>query len=99
MDLPFIPAMAFCASSGVLIVTKPNPRARPVARSIIKFASVTVPKAANAASRSFSVVLKERFPTNNLLLMQVHHPDQLLFPRLFPAIGIKIITELSSPED
>jgi hypothetical protein len=33
------------------------------------FVSTTVPQAANASWRSFSVVLKERFPTNNFVLM------------------------------
>jgi hypothetical protein len=52
-----------------LMVTKPKPRGRLVMRSIIRLVSVTEPNAANASLRSFSVVLKERFPTNNLLLM------------------------------
>ena len=63
--------MAFCASSVVLMVTKPKPRGRPVSRSIIMLVSVTVPCAANASCKSFSVVSKERFPTNNLLLIDV----------------------------
>jgi hypothetical protein len=58
-----------------------------------------VPWAANASCKSFSVVLKERFPTNNLLFI-----DDLLFKtnyfsRLFPTIGSQIITEPRSLED
>ncbi len=66
---PLSAAMAFCASSGEFMVTKPKPRGRPVVRSIIRLVSTTVPCAAKASCRSFSVVSKERFPTNNLLLM------------------------------
>lgn len=56
------------------MVTKAKPRERPLIRSIIRFASTTVPCAEKASCRSFSVVLKERFPTNNLLLI-----DDMLF--------------------
>ena len=62
------------ASSGVDIVTNAKPRERPLIRSIMRLTSTTVPWAANASCRSFSVVLKERFPTNNLLFI-----DDLLF--------------------
>src|ERR1017187_4792513 len=48
---------------------KAKPRKRPVIRSIIRLASTTEPWAAKASCKSFSVVLKERFPTNNLLLI------------------------------
>jgi hypothetical protein len=92
--------MAFWASSGVLIVTKPNPRGRPVARSIIKLASTTVPCAANASCRSFSVMLKLRFPTNNFaLICSLLSSTNFAFTRLFPPTGFQIITEPSSPED
>jgi len=47
-------AMAFCASSALLMVTKPKPRGRLVMRSIIRLVSVTVPCAANASFRSTS---------------------------------------------
>jgi hypothetical protein len=69
-------------------------------RSIIKLASVTVPWAAKRSWRAFSVVLKERFPTNNFVLIF----DDLLFKTnrfsgLSPTIGFQIITEPSSLED
>src|SRR5881409_3430494 len=60
--LPFKASMAFCASSGVPMVTKAKPRGRPLMRSTMRLASTTVPWAANASWRSFSVVLYERFP-------------------------------------
>src|SRR5512133_2721353 len=87
--------MAFWASSGVLIVTKPNPRGRPVARSIMRLASTTVPCAANASCRSFSVMLKERFPTNSLALIYLYCL-RLTFAvsELFPTAGFQIHTEL-----
>ena len=72
---PFMAAIAFCASSGVDMVTNAKPRERPLIRSIMRLASTTVPWAANASCKSFSVVLKERFPTNNLVLIF----DDLLF--------------------
>ena len=46
-------------------------RGWPVVRSVTRLASTTVPNAANASCRSFSVTLKSRFPTNNLVLMDV----------------------------
>jgi hypothetical protein len=61
--------IAFSASSGVLIVTNPKPLDFPVIRSVMRLASTTVPCAANASCRSFSVVSKEIPPTNNLLFM------------------------------
>src|SRR5437764_1427354 len=82
------------------MVTNPNPRGRPVARSIIRLASTTVPWAAKASCRSFSVMLKLRFPTNNFALIYTFLSRlTLAFTRLFPPIGFQIITELSSPED
>src|SRR5436309_1581431 len=51
------------------MVIKAKPRDRPVARSSIRLVSTTVPWAANASCRSFSVTLKERFPTNNFALI------------------------------
>ncbi len=66
---PFMASIARWASSGVDIVTKPNPRERPVARSNIRTASMTVPCAANASWRLFSVVLNDRFPTNSFVLI------------------------------
>ena len=97
---PFIACIAFCASSGVDIVTKAKPRERPLVRSIMRLASTTVPWAANASCKSFSVVLKERFPTNSFVLIF----DDLLFKTnrfsgLSPTIGFQIITEPSSLED
>ena len=56
---------------GCIIVTKANPRGRPVVRSVTRLASTTVPCAAKASCSSFSVTLKSRFPTNNLVLMDV----------------------------
>src|SRR5262249_20349245 len=98
-SLPFIALIAFWASSAVLIVTKPNPRGRPVARSIIKLASTTVPWAANASCRSFSVMSKERFPTNSFVL--IYSPYLLIVSYYwpFPRIGSQIITEYNSRKD
>src|SRR5205085_10383382 len=77
-----------------------NPRGRPVARSIIRLASTTDPCAAKASCRSFSVMSKERFPTNNFVLMQSRYLlAGLALSRLFPRIGFQIVSEPSSPED
>jgi two-component system chemotaxis response regulator CheB len=51
------------AAGAVAIVTKPKPRERLVARSIMMTVSVTVPNSAKASSRLVSLVSKERFPT------------------------------------
>src|SRR3954454_3377306 len=63
--------MAACAASGVPIVTNANPRERPLMRSVIRLTSETVPNSENMSWRSFSVVSKERFPTYNLVFMQL----------------------------
>src|SRR5436305_11815298 len=42
-SLPFNAAMAFSASSSFVIETKPNPRDRPVSRSVARLALSTVP--------------------------------------------------------
>ena len=76
------------------MVTKANPRGRPVSRSIISLDSMTVPHAANVSFRSVSVVLKERFPTNSLLLIYVLLSGlAVTFSRRFPTTGFKIIIE------
>src|SRR5438034_8863873 len=55
--------MAFWASPSSFISTNPNPRDRPVSRSVITWARVTVPCWPNSCSRSSDVVLNGRFPT------------------------------------
>jgi hypothetical protein len=62
MSAPLRAAMAALPSSGALKVTNPNPRERPVVRSIMTIASVTVPCAPNTSRRSASVAEKGRFP-------------------------------------
>jgi hypothetical protein len=48
--------MAFCASSGVLISTNPNPLLRPVSRSLMTSADETVPCSPNIFSNSEAVM-------------------------------------------
>ena len=48
MAWPFMPLMPDCASASEPISTKPKPLERPVSRSIITLADVTVPNCANA---------------------------------------------------
>jgi hypothetical protein len=60
---PFIVSIAFCASAGVPIVTKPKPRDWPEVRSVTICTSVTSPMRANA-SRTVSLVDEnDRLPT------------------------------------
>ena len=59
--------MAFCASSSELIVTKANPRDLPVNLSCMRVTSCTAPACAKISCSSFSVVLKGRLPTYNLV--------------------------------
>src|ERR1017187_2944823 len=61
--------MAACASGSEPISTKPKPFERPVSRSIMTFAELTVPYCANACCRSSSRMLYERLPTYSLLPM------------------------------
>ena len=56
-------SMAALPSASLPMVTKAKPRERPVARSVMRATSETVPYWLKRSSRSFSVVLKERFPT------------------------------------
>ena len=92
--------MAFCASSGELMVTKAKPRGRPVVRSVTRLASTTVPWAAKASWRSFSVTLKSRFPTNNLVLIICCAVlDSSALATMFPHAGSQILIEPGSLED
>src|SRR6478672_6276855 len=72
----FVAAMAASAPSA--ISTNPNPRLRPVSRSVTTDALVTVPCSANNSRRSSEVVPKARFPTYNFLLTAI----TLLRPRI-----------------
>src|SRR5262249_21072169 len=73
---PFRSVMAFCASAGELISTKPKPRERPVARSVMTAADSQVPTSPKSDSRSALVVEKERFPTNSFLPIPHSCPHQ-----------------------
>jgi hypothetical protein len=67
---PFRPLIARSASSSEAISTNPNPRDRPVSRSVMTAADWTGPKRAKA-SRSPSVdVVNDRPPTNSLTDMR-----------------------------
>src|SRR4051812_40329873 len=58
------------SSAPSAISTNPNPRDRPVSRSVITWARVTVPYWPNAVSKSAAVVLNGRLPTYRFLLMR-----------------------------
>jgi hypothetical protein len=58
--------MACSASSDDAISTNPNPRDRPVSRSVITAAESTPPYRANVSRRRSVEVEKERPPTNSL---------------------------------
>ena len=64
-------------------------------------ASTTVPYAAKASCKSFSVTLKSRFPTNNLvLIVQYATPwTGSALTTMFPRVGSQTFTEPASPED
>src|SRR5438876_11342581 len=68
---PFDCVIALSASSSD-IVTKPKPFERPVSRSVMMLTASTVPQCAKASLTSFSVVEKERFPTNNFFDNFIH---------------------------
>ena len=62
ISAPLRAAIAALPSSGLLKVMNPKPRERPVTRSIMTMASVTVPWAPKTSRRSVSVAEKGRFP-------------------------------------
>src|SRR5215470_5112083 len=67
------------ASSAPLdISTNPNPRLRPVSRSVMTWVLVTVPYCPNSCCRSCSVVLNGRFPTYRFLLDMTFPPGRSL---------------------
>src|SRR6266481_9323574 len=57
---------AASASSALVISTKPNPRERPVSRSVTTVADSTPPAAAKSSRRPSSVVAKDNPPINSL---------------------------------
>jgi len=59
----FIASMAFWASAGDPIVTKPMPRDWPVARSVTMCTSVTCPMRSKASRTESMVDENDRFPT------------------------------------
>jgi len=65
--------MADSASLSSFISTKPNPRERPVSRSVMMLTRPTLPYGSNNVRSSSSVVLKDRLPT------------KILFKRMFPS--------------
>jgi hypothetical protein len=64
---PFVPAIA--SSPPLDISTNPNPRLRPVSRSVMTWALVTVPNWPNTWASSSLVVWKAMLPTYSFLLM------------------------------
>jgi hypothetical protein len=62
-----MPLIAAVPSSGVENSTKPNPRDRPLTRSITTSADVTLPNFPNSFLRASSVVEYARFPTYSLM--------------------------------
>ena len=66
-----MPSMAFLASSGVPMVTKPKPRGRPVSRSLTRWTSETAPNSSKAARRESVDVLKFRLPTYRRVLISI----------------------------
>ena len=62
--VPFSAAMARSASAESVISTNPNPRERPVSRSVTRLMLSTVPCGSKSARMEFSVAPKSRLPTN-----------------------------------
>src|ERR1700694_3688760 len=85
--------MAASAASFDSMVTNPKPRGRPLNLSMMRSTSITAPCAAKRSWSWFSVVLKERFPTNNLVFIDDFAYRTDCLSRLFPTTGFQIITE------
>lgn len=62
-SVPFNPSIAFSAASRVSILTKANPRERPVSRSSTMETEATSPYDPNRSFRPSSVAVKGMFPT------------------------------------
>src|SRR6185503_14324305 len=77
---PFIAAMA--SSAPLDISTNPNPRLRPVSRSEITCALVTVPYCPNSCSNSACVVVNGRFPTYRFFVDMSSLPGRASSPTL-----------------
>src|ERR1700732_5335411 len=73
------------------MVTKANPRDLPVNLCCMRVTSCTAPACAKSSCSSFSVVLKERFPTYNLVPIESILENAAR--SLFPLIGFQIATE------
>src|SRR6202044_1300264 len=74
-SLPSSACMARVASA-FDISTNPNPRGRPVSRSVMSASDSTVPCAANSARIASSVAEKGRLPTNNLVTYKYSLTEQ-----------------------
>src|SRR5690349_11348666 len=72
--------MAAWAASGEAMVTKPNPRGRPLSRSIGTLASMTVPCAAKSRSSSLWLIVWARLPTNSFALFIISSASGVLEP-------------------
>ena len=68
---PFNREIASAALSAVPMVTNPNPRGRPLSRSIAICTSVTSPSSEKAARTDSTVASKERLPTKSRLLIKL----------------------------
>src|SRR5207247_10583129 len=82
MVCPLNLEMAFCASCSEPIVTKAKPRDLPVNLSCMRVTSWTGPACEKSSCSSFSVVLKERLPTYNLVPIEIilENADRSLLP-------------------
>src|SRR6185437_4089949 len=87
-SLPSSACMAGVASA-FDISTNPNPRGRPVSRSVMSANDSTVPCAANNARTASSVAEKGRLPTNNLVTRKYSLQNRTYgSTRLPPRIGM-----------
>ena len=91
MEWPLSFEMAFCASSSEPMVTKAKPRDLPVNLSCMRVTSCTAPACEKSSCSSFSVVLKGRLPTYNLVPIEFILDN--VTRSLFPLIGFQIVTE------
>jgi nicotinamidase-related amidase len=84
---PFSDEIARSASSVVAISTNPNPRDRPVSRSVMTAAESTAPKRANAARSPSVDVENERPPTNSFTDMTGSFQSVGSTSRVYPGFG------------
>src|SRR4029077_3326505 len=91
-SVPFNAATALSASAAFVISTNPNPRARPVSRSVTMLTFSTAPCASNTVRNSDSVVLWGKLPTYRFFIafpLSITHSRPITRSRSMARLGLR----------